>query len=110
MENMVFKFSMSDTYKAVKQYIETGLGLTPEDLENCVKEYAEKRIKDVDLDSIISREVLKSMGNMTYRNGYLSSDGLRSFVERTVREEVKRQVSAVVNAQVKVVLTEINGE
>lgn len=62
--NVIFKFSGRDTYKAVKQYIHHGLGLSKEDIQKEIKEEALRYTRNVELDNIINERIENKINSL----------------------------------------------
>lgn len=87
MEDIYFKFSGADTYKAVKNYIKNGLGLNRQDIADQIKNeaisYAEKAINEFHMskrvDTLIEQRITRAL---TDKYGWNSSDSLKSYIEK----------------------------
>lgn len=107
MEDMVFKFSGRDTYKAVKEYIKNGLGLSKEDIEAEIRAYAEERAREaVNVTQVplaIKYQIDKRIDEALNADYWCSGKGrLKEIIEKMVEAEVKKQVAEVIREKVKV--------
>lgn len=101
MEDFYFKFSGADTYKAIKNFIENGLGLNKQDIINQIKNetitYAEKAIQEFHMskriDNLIEERISKAMMG---KFGWDYNDSLKKYIERKVDAEVSNQVSKII--------------
>ena len=101
MEDIYFKFSGADTYKAVKNFIKNGLGLNKQDIISQIKNeaitYAEKAIQEFHMsrriDDLIEERITKAMIG---KFGYNNNESLKNYIERKVDAEVNNQVSKII--------------
>lgn len=101
MEDFYFKFSGADTYKAVKNFIKNGLGLTRQDVLNQIKDeaifYAEKAIQEFHMseriDNLIEEKISKALAG---KFGWNYNDSLKNYIKRKVDTEIKNQVSEII--------------
>lgn len=118
MEDIYFKITGSDTYKAVKQYIHNGLGLNKEDIKNEVvaeaKRQTAKVLSEQDIPAAFSAEIQKKIDRALYKRfGWCGNNSFGKYIEDIIRAEVKKQVSEIIKEKVNVILreeTEIYGE
>ena len=107
MEDMYFKFSGRDTYKAVKEYIKNGLGLSKEDIEAEIRAYgeaaAERAINSYQVPLALNSRIDERIDMaMNAGFGYTGHERLKQIIERAVEAEVKKQVAEVIREKVKV--------
>lgn len=107
MEDMYFKFSGRDTYKAVKEYIKNGLGLSKEDIEAEIRAYgeaaAERAINSYQVPRALNSRIDERIDmalNAGY--GYTGHSRLKELIVKAVEVEVKKQVAEVIREKVKV--------
>ncbi len=116
MDDMYFKFSGKDTYKAVKQYIENGLGLNKENIEHQIKEEALDRLQNI----VIDQDIIKLLNERIdwhieqamkhYGSGYPCScssavtASVASLIKSRVNAEIDRQVSEAIKDKITVYL------
>lgn len=101
MEDMYFKFSGRDTYKAVKEYIKNGLGLSKEDIEAEIRAYGEeaarKAVNVTQVPLAIKYQIEQRIDEaLKAEYGWSGKERLRDVIEKAVRAEVQKQVSEVV--------------
>ncbi len=111
MEDMYFKFSGRDTYKAVKEYIKNGLGLSKEDIEAEIRAYGEeaarKAVNVTQVPLAIQYQVEHRIDEALNAGfGYTGHERLKQIIERAVEAEVKKQVAEVIRDKVKVMFND----
>lgn len=107
MEDMYFKLSGRDTYKAVKEYIKNGLGLSKEDIEAEIRAYGEEAaLKAVNVTQVplaIKYQIDQRIDEALKAGyGWSGKERLKEVIEKAVEAEVKKQVAEVVREKVKV--------
>lgn len=101
MEDIYFKITGSDTYKAVKQYIKNGLGLSKEDIEIEIRSYAckvaEQAVEKAQLPRILEDKIDRRINEaLTGGYGWNGQSELKHIIEKAVEAEVQKQVAKVV--------------
>lgn len=107
MEDMYFKFSGRDTYKAVKEYIKNGLGLSKEDIEAEIRAYGEeaarKAVNVTQVPLAIKYQIEQRIDEALKAGyGWSGKERLKEVIEKAVEAEVKKQVAEVIREKVKV--------
>lgn len=105
--DFILKVKFQDTYKALANYINNGLGIKRDDVERYLEDFARKIINEYNFYPVIKTvidEKLVSVFREKY--SYLPDKGLRSYLEKIVKDEISKQVSETIKEQVKVVLKE----
>ena len=94
---MYFKITGADTYKAVKQYIKNGLGLSKEDIEleiqNAGIKFAERVLDSKAIELEIDRVIEWKINNALGRYG--PNTTLIKIVEDTVRIIAEKKVDEI---------------
>lgn len=109
MEDMCFKFTGADTYKAVKQYIKNGLGLSKEDIEleirNAGIEHAERVLDskaiELEIDRVLERKIDNVLGH------YDPNTRLIRIVEDSVRKAVEKRVDEIMKEKFMDIMREV---
>ena len=107
MEDMYFKFSGRDTYKAVKEFIKNGLGLSKEDIEAEIRAYGEeaarKAVNVTQVPLAIKYQIEQRIDEALKAGyGWSGKERLKEVIEKAVEAEVKKQVAEVIREKVKV--------
>lgn len=105
--DFILKVKFQDTYKALANYINNGLGIKRDDVEKYLEDFARKIVNDYDFYPVI-KSVIDDKMIQTFRErySYYPDKGLKSYLEKVVKEEISKQVSETVKEQVRVVLKE----
>lgn len=111
MEDMYFKFSGRDTYKAVKEYIKNGLGLSKEDIESEIRAYGEeaarKAVNVTQVPLAIKYQIEQRIDEALKAGyGWSGKERLKEVIEKAVEAEVKKQVAEVIREKVKVMFND----
>ena len=109
MEDMCFKFTGADTYKAVKQYIKNGLGLSKEDIELEIKnagiQYADRVLDskaiELEIDRVLERKINSVLGR------YDPDTRLIRIVEDTVKRTVEKRVAEIMKEKFVDIMREV---
>ncbi len=108
--DVFFKFTGRDTYRAVKQFIKNGLGLSKGDIENEIKaaafEYASKAIENYSVPNAF-RDAIESRITSALRSvrAYSSWDSvILSMIEKAIEKEVKEQVDKIIKERIAVTI------
>lgn len=101
MEDMYFKFSGRDAYKAVKEYIKNGLGLSKEDIEAEIRAYgeaaAERAINGYQVPTALNCRIDERIDMALNAGfGYTGHAKLKEIIVKAVEAEVKKQVAEVI--------------
>lgn len=101
-EEFVLKVKFQDTYKAIANYIRNGLGITREDVEKYLHDFAKDIVAGYDfypaIQSVIDAKMIQVFRE---RYSYYPDKGLKGYIEKAIRDEVSNQVKAVVQDVVK---------
>ena len=109
MEDVFFKFTGRDTYKAVKQYIKNGLGLSKENIELEIKnagiQYAERVLDskaiELEIDRMLERKINSAFGR------YDPDTWLIRIVEDAVRRTVEKRVDEIMKEKFVDIMREV---
>ena len=103
--DFILKVKFQDTYKALANYINNGLGIKREDVERYLEDFARKAVKEYDfypaIKSVINDKMIEVFRE---RYSYYPDKGLKSYIEKVVKDEITKQVSETVKEQVRIVL------
>lgn len=102
--NVTFKFSGRDTYKAVKQYIHNGLGLSKEDIEKAIKDEAMRYVQDVRFDYMVVNRVESRVDKMiadTLKKiyGYFPESEITKIVRSKADEMIRKSIDEAIKTQ-----------
>lgn len=109
MEDIYFKITGADTYKAVKQYIKNGLGLSKEDIEleiqNAGIKFAERVLDskaiELEIDRVLERKIDNALGR------YDPNTRLIRIVEDTVKRTVEKRVDEIMKEKFVDIMREV---
>ena len=103
--DFVLKVKFQDTYKALANYIKNGLGITRDDVEKYLRDFAHDAVREYDFCPAVKSVINERMVEVfRERYSYSPDRGLKSYIEKAVRDEISKQVSEAVKEQVRVVL------
>lgn len=103
--DFVLKVKFQDTYKALANYINNGLGIKRDDVERYIEDFARKVIHEYDFYPVIKAVMNEKLTEVfRERYSYLPDKGLKSYLEKIIKDEISKQVSETIKEQVKVVL------
>lgn len=106
MEDIVVKVSGRDVYKAVKQYLNNGLGLTKEEVQAQIKEKAESWARDHLVKEQVER-IIKEQVNKTMHAAVLSATGYPDYYPLNTKAALKEYITKKIEGEITKVAAEI---
>ena len=105
--DFILKVKFQDTYKALANYINNGLGIKRDDVERHLEDFARKVVSEYNFYPVV-KEVINDKMMQLFREkySYWPDKGLKNYLEKVIKDEISRQVSETVKEQIKVVLKE----
>lgn len=103
--DFILKVKFQDTYKALANYINNGLGIKREDVERYLEDFARKAVNEYDFYPIIKTVINERILEVFKKQySYWPDTGLKAYFEKAIKDEISRQVSHTVKEQIRVVL------
>ena len=106
MEDIVVRVSARDVYKAVKNYLNNGLGLTKEEVQAQIKERAESWVRDSILEKQMDK-IIREKVDEALRDAVMSATGHPYYYPLNTKEALKEYIKKRIEGEITKVAAEI---